>query len=75
MLTHSHFHLPFAVDIPRAQTKVRFFATAILHFPSGSHNMEGEAVNYKRQDLTCLHSTLSQKKDCPAGPGSPQKTK
>lgn len=34
------------VDIPRAQSNFRFFATAILHFSSESHNMEGQAINY-----------------------------
>ena len=35
-----------AVDIPRASANFRFFATAILHFASESHLMEGVAVNY-----------------------------
>lgn len=34
------------VDIPRAQANIRFFATAILHFGTESHQMEGQAVNY-----------------------------
>lgn len=34
------------VDIPRAQANIRFFATAILHFSTESHQMEGQAVNY-----------------------------
>jgi aminomuconate-semialdehyde/2-hydroxymuconate-6-semialdehyde dehydrogenase len=34
------------VDIPRAQANFRFFATAILHFSSESHHMEGEAINF-----------------------------
>lgn len=34
------------VDIPRAEANIRFFATAILHFSSESHWMEGVAVNY-----------------------------
>ena len=33
------------VDIPRAISNFRFFATAILHFSSEAHPMEGEAVN------------------------------
>ena len=41
-----------SVDIPRAQSNFRFFATAILHFGSESHWMEKEAVNYTlRQPL------------------------
>jgi aminomuconate-semialdehyde/2-hydroxymuconate-6-semialdehyde dehydrogenase len=40
------------VDIPRAQANFRFFATAILHFSSESHHMEGEAINFTlRQPL------------------------
>ena len=34
------------VDIPRAHENFRFFATAILHFASESHYMEGEAINF-----------------------------
>lgn len=34
------------VDIPRAASNFRFFATALLHFASESHEMPGEAINY-----------------------------
>ena len=34
------------VDIPRAAHNFRFFATAILHFASESHQMEEAAINY-----------------------------
>lgn len=34
------------VDIPRAASNFRFFATGILHFASESHYMEGTAINY-----------------------------
>lgn len=34
------------VDIPRAVSNFHFFATAILHFASESHQMEGVGVNY-----------------------------
>ncbi len=34
------------IDIPRAHQNIRFFATAIMHFSSESHHMEGEAVNF-----------------------------
>lgn len=34
------------VDIPRAVSNFHFFATAILHFASESHNMEGVGINY-----------------------------
>ena len=40
------------VDIPRAQSNFRFFATAALQFGSESHNMAGSAINYTlRQPL------------------------
>ncbi|MGY6561162.1 MAG: aldehyde dehydrogenase [Luteibaculaceae bacterium] len=35
-----------AVDIPRAASNFRFFASAALHFSSESHEMPGSAVNY-----------------------------
>ncbi|MFK8045352.1 MAG: aldehyde dehydrogenase [Crocinitomicaceae bacterium] len=35
-----------AVDIPRAISNLKFFATAILHYASESHYMEGLGVNY-----------------------------
>lgn len=35
-----------AVDIPRAYSNFKFFATAIMHFASESHEMVGEAINY-----------------------------
>tara|TARA_Y100000589_G_scaffold87144_1_gene81210 strand:+ start:13373 stop:14827 length:1455 start_codon:yes stop_codon:yes gene_type:complete len=34
------------IDIPRCAANLRFFATAILHLDSKSHNMDGEAMNY-----------------------------
>ena len=34
------------VDIPRAVSNFHFFATAILHFSSESHYMEGVGINY-----------------------------
>jgi len=34
------------VDIPRAASNFKFFATAIMHYASESHNMEGVAINY-----------------------------
>jgi len=34
------------VDIPRASSNFRFFATGILHFATESHVMEDKAVNY-----------------------------
>lgn len=34
------------VDIPRAVSNFHFFATAILHYASESHHMEGMGINY-----------------------------
>ncbi len=34
------------VDIPRASSNFRFFATGIMHFATESHNMEGKAIKY-----------------------------
>lgn len=34
------------VDIPRAASNFKFFATAIMHFASESHEMIGSAINY-----------------------------
>ena len=34
------------MDIPRASSNFRFFATALLHFSGESHSMEDQAVNY-----------------------------
>jgi aminomuconate-semialdehyde/2-hydroxymuconate-6-semialdehyde dehydrogenase len=38
--------LATAVDIPRASSNFRFYATAIVHFASESHFMERTAINY-----------------------------
>ena len=34
------------VDIPRASSNFRFFATGIMHFATDSHHMEDKAINY-----------------------------
>lgn len=34
------------VDIPRAASNIRFYATAILHYASEAHSMEGNGINY-----------------------------
>ncbi len=34
------------VDIPRASSNFRFFATGLMHFSTESHSMEGKAINY-----------------------------
>ncbi len=40
------------IDIPRAQSNFRFFATSIIHFHSESHYNPGESINYTlRQPL------------------------
>lgn len=35
-----------SVDIPRAESNIRFFATAINHFAGEAHIMEDKAINY-----------------------------
>ena len=35
-----------SVDIPRAESNLRFYSSAITHFASESHSMEGVAINY-----------------------------
>jgi len=35
-----------SVDIPRASSNFRFYATAIMHFSSEAHPMENSAINY-----------------------------
>lgn len=39
-------HLAARVDIPRAISNFKFFATGIQHFSSDSHNMVGVGINY-----------------------------
>lgn len=34
------------VDIPRASSNFRFFATGLMHFATESHHMEDKAINY-----------------------------
>ena len=38
--------LASTVDIPRAEKNLRFYASAMKHFASESHYMEGVAINY-----------------------------
>lgn len=38
--------LASTVDIPRAEKNLRFYASAIKHYASESHYMEGVAINY-----------------------------
>lgn len=47
--TGKPLRLAQTVDIPRASTNFRFFASALVNFSSEAHVMEGEAVNYTRR--------------------------
>lgn len=47
------------VDIPRASSNFRFFATAINHFASESHMMEGTAVNYTKRSAVGVAGCIS----------------
>lgn len=38
--------LASTVDIPRAESNIRFFGTAIMHWSSEAHIMEDKAINY-----------------------------
>ena len=38
--------MAMSVDIPRAHSNLRFFATGIMHYSSESHHMAGQAVNF-----------------------------
>jgi aminomuconate-semialdehyde/2-hydroxymuconate-6-semialdehyde dehydrogenase len=40
------FWLSKKVDIPRASSNFRFFATGLMHFSTDSHHMEDRAINY-----------------------------
>ena len=48
-----------SVDIPRAISNLRFFATGILHFPSEAHSMEGRAINYTLRDPVGIAGCIS----------------
>jgi aminomuconate-semialdehyde/2-hydroxymuconate-6-semialdehyde dehydrogenase len=48
-----------SVDIPRAVSNLRFFATGIMHFPSEAHNMEGRAINYTLRDPVGIAGCIS----------------
>ena len=39
-----------SVDIPRAASNFRFYATAILHYATGAHAMSDKAINYTHRD-------------------------
>ena len=47
------------VDIPRASENFRFFATAILHFSSELHDMDGKALNYTLREPVGVAACIS----------------
>ena len=47
------------VDIPRASENFRFFATAILHFASEVHEMDGKALNYTLREPIGVAACIS----------------
>jgi len=47
------------VDIPRAVSNLRFFATAILHFFSEAHSMEDRAINYTLRNPVGIAGCIS----------------
>lgn len=47
------------VDIPRASSNFRFFATAIEHFSSESHMMEAVAINYTKRSAIGIAGCIS----------------
>jgi aminomuconate-semialdehyde/2-hydroxymuconate-6-semialdehyde dehydrogenase len=47
------------VDIPRASENFRFFATAILHFSSETHDMDGKALNYTLREPVGVCACIS----------------
>ena len=47
------------VDIPRASENFRFFATAILHFSSELHDMDGRALNYTLREPIGVAACIS----------------
>ena len=48
-----------SVDIPRAPENFRFFATAILHFSSEVHDMDGRALNYTLREPVGVAACIS----------------
>jgi len=48
-----------SVDIPRAVSNLKFFATASLHFASESHSMDGHAINYTLRDPIGIAGCIS----------------
>ena len=54
-----HESLARLVDIPRASENFRFFATAILHFSSELHDMDGKALNYTLREPIGVAACIS----------------
>jgi aminomuconate-semialdehyde/2-hydroxymuconate-6-semialdehyde dehydrogenase len=48
-----------SVDIPRASSNMRFFATAILHFSSEAHKMDEVAINYTTREPVGVAGCIS----------------
>lgn len=48
-----------SVDIPRASSNMRFFATAILHFSSEAHKMDDVAINYTTREPVGVAGCIS----------------
>jgi len=48
-----------SVDIPRASSNFRFFATAILHFSSEAHIMDDIAINYTNRQPVGVAGCIS----------------
>lgn len=47
------------VDIPRASSNFRFFATSILHFATESHVMEDKAINFTTRQAVGIVACIS----------------
>ena len=47
------------VDIPRASSNFRFYASGIQHFAAESHDMEGTAINYTRRSAVGVAGCIS----------------
>ena len=51
--------LASSVDIPRASSNMRFFATAILHFNTDAHKMDNVAINYTTREPIGIAGCIS----------------
>jgi len=47
------------VDVPRASENFRFFASAVLHFSSEVHEMDGKALNYTLREPIGVAACIS----------------